>query len=366
MKKNGVFLIIFIGVVLVGLFWLRSRPAPGRDTDTTVALEEQPPAVDERPLIEAFGLVEAAQVTNINIEFPARVRRFYVKEGEKVSLGQVLLALDVEEYYSEIRNTEYELQTTLYELNTVQSEAAELAAKIAVKEEELATENAYELRQISSDLAKAHQDFDKKKELLAIKAVPASEVTELEKAVADLTRSYQQLRREKEEEIKRLRSELSLLKGGSGPEVTRINMLKQKIVLLEEKLAMLGNKLDQNFIRDNKVIAPTGNAVVYEIGYAEGDLITAERKVLSLISLDSLVVKANIAEEFIKDLRLGAEAVITPVADYNRTYHGKVIRRSQVAIKDSGETVVPVEISIEDRDEFLLPNFNVDVKIYIN
>jgi hypothetical protein len=37
-----------------------------------------------------------------------------------------------------------------------------------------------------------------------------------------------------------------------------------------------------------------------------------------------------------------------------------------VAVKDNGETVVPVEISIDDQNDFLLPNFNVDVKIYID
>lgn len=368
MKKKGMIIIIVIGVILAGFFLIQSRPDPSQESQPVAAVEEQPPKVEERPYIEAFGLVKATTVTNINIDFPARIRQIYVKDGEKVRQGQVLLTLDVEEYRTEIRTTEYELQTTLYELKKLESETADLAAKIATKEEELATETAYELRQIRSDLAKAQQDLRKKKELLALKAIPASEVAELEKSVADLNRSYEHLRSEKEEEIKQLKNELALkkgsIKGNPGREVTSINMLKQKIALLEEKLAMLRKKLDQDFIRNNEVIAPTDNAVVYEIGYADGDLVTLERKVLSLINLDSLVVKANIAEEFIKDLRLGAEAVITPVADYSRTYRGKVIRRSQVAIKDSGETVVPVEISIEDRDEFLLPNFNVDVKIY--
>lgn len=371
MKKKGVFFIILLlaGVVLAGFFLVKSKPDTGQKSKTgvtDVTAAEEPAAGKERPYIEAFGLVKATTVTNLNIDFPARVRRLYVKEGEKVRSGQTLLALDVEEYHTEIRNTEYELQTTLYELKKVESEAAELAAKIAEKEEQLATESAYDLQQIRADLAKARQDLDKKKKLLAIKAVPASEVTELEKAVADLNRAYEQLRSEKEDEIKRLKTELSLIKGGSGTAVTRISMLKQKAALLEEKLNLLRKKIDRDFIRNNEVIAPLDNAVVAELGYAEGDLITPDRKVLSLIGLDNLVIKANIAEEFIKDLRLGAEAVITPVADYRRTYHGKVTSRAQVAIKETGETVVPVEISIEDRDEFLLPNFNVDVKIYID
>lgn len=35
-----------------------------------------------------------------------------------------------------------------------------------------------------------------------------------------------------------------------------------------------------------------------------------------------------------------------------------------MAIKENGETVVPIEISVDNKDSFLRPNFNVDVKIY--
>jgi hypothetical protein len=51
---------------------------------------------------------------------------------------------------------------------------------------------------------------------------------------------------------------------------------------------------------------------------------------------DTLVIKANVAEEFIKDVKQGAKVEI-----------------------------IPVEISIDNKDSFLLPNFNVDIKIYM-
>ncbi|NLM37626.1 MAG: HlyD family efflux transporter periplasmic adaptor subunit [Firmicutes bacterium] len=366
MKKKGMILIILLLTVVAGIALFRAgrNQKPPKESQ---AVDERP-VVAERPCIEAFGLIKANAVMNINIDFPARVRRFYVKEGEPVTIGQALLSLDVEEYHTEIRKTEFELLNACYELKKTESQLTRLTAEIAEKEAQLTQESGYELSQIRSDLAKARQDLEMKKKLLKIQAIPASEVAALEKTVADLNRSYEHLRREKEEEIKKLKAELALIQKpvmqSSGQEVTGLSIQKEKITLLEEKLAMLRKKLDQTFIRNDAVISNIKNGVVYEIGYAEGDLLTVERKVLSIIDLDSLVVKANIAEEFIKDLRPGAEAVITPVADYTRTYHRKVVRRSEVAIKDNGETVIPVEISIEDRDAFLLPNFNVDVKIY--
>jgi multidrug resistance efflux pump len=77
-----------------------------------------------------------------------------------------------------------------------------------------------------------------------------------------------------------------------------------------------------------------------------------------------MIVEANIPEEFAKDAKVGSRVEIVPVADGSKTYAGTVSRISSLAVKSSGETVIPVEIVIVGTDGFLLPNFNVDVKIY--
>lgn len=355
MKKKGIILLFFVVVaILIGVL-SRSKSSLKSTGATTDAVTTEPVATPERPSIEAFGLVKPTEVMNINIDFPARVRRLYVQEGEKVTLGQPLLALEVEEYRTEIRATEYELQLARHELKQIESEIARLSTKITEKEKQLVQESAYELSQIKSDLRKAQQDLATKKALLKVNAIPAEEVASLEKTVVDLSRSYAHIRTEKETELKDLKAELTL---------NGLGIQKERVKLLEAKLEMLRKKLDQSFIRNDELISNLANGVVSAIGYAEGDLITAERKIFSIINLDSLIVKANLAEEFIKDVHPGTEAIITPVADYSRTYPGKVIRRSDLAITENGETVVPIEISIENRDDFLLPNFNVDVIIY--
>jgi hypothetical protein len=35
-----------------------------------------------------------------------------------------------------------------------------------------------------------------------------------------------------------------------------------------------------------------------------------------------------------------------------------------MAIKTNGETAIPVEIALSAKDDFLLPNFNMDVTIF--
>ncbi len=55
--------------------------------------------------------------------------------------------------------------------------------------------------------------------------------------------------------------------------------------------------------------------------------------------------------------------VVSPTADLNRKYKGKITRISSMAIKKNNETIVQVDINLLDNDSFLKPNFNVNVKI---
>ena len=77
----------------------------------------------------------------------------------------------------------------------------------------------------------------------------------------------------------------------------------------------------------------------------------------------TLIIEADVSEEFIKDVKIGDNAAIISLADPSKEYKGKSTTISNMAVKKNGETIVPVEISIDNNDGFLLPNFNVDVEI---
>jgi HlyD family secretion protein len=133
----------------------------------------------------------------------------------------------------------------------------------------------------------------------------------------------------------------------------------ERAASIENDIKLLKDKLNKDYISGNNIICPVENGIVSELGYKAGDGISSEKKLLSLMDADSLVVKANVPEEFIKDVKLGAKA------DKNRKYAGKVAAISQKAQLQNGETVIPVEITIDNNDSFLLPDFNVDISIYI-
>ena len=80
-------------------------------------------------------------------------------------------------------------------------------------------------------------------------------------------------------------------------------------------------------------------------------------------NLETLTVKANVLEEFVRDVEVGASVTLIPDADRNRTYHGRVETLAGAASVAQNETVVPVTVSVEDADAFLRPGFNVDLFI---
>jgi multidrug resistance efflux pump len=82
------------------------------------------------------------------------------------------------------------------------------------------------------------------------------------------------------------------------------------------------------------------------------------------MNLDGMVVRANVSEEFIKDVKSGLKVEIIPVADKSKKYNGTVKMIASRAEVQNGETVIPIEISIDDNDGFLMPEYNVDVEIY--
>ncbi|MCW3488507.1 efflux RND transporter periplasmic adaptor subunit [Dethiobacter alkaliphilus] len=173
----------------------------------------------------------------------------------------------------------------------------------------------------------------------------------------DLTEYNAQIEN-KERELKIARLELDRTSG-----TTLRNMQRERIAALELELSLLEEKLAKSYLDEETIIADFKSGVIYDIVPRPGDMLTPGSKVFSVMELDNLTVEANIFEEFIKDVEIGAAVTIIPLADRTQEYQGEVTAISAKAINQNGETVVPVQISITDNDGFLKPNFNVDVII---
>jgi HlyD family secretion protein len=305
--------------------------APAADPSTAAAAEQA-------QYVEAYGIVKSTDIRNVTLEFEAPVDKIHIKEGERVKPGQQLVTLDLSGELSRLENKELELQAAQNEIRS-----------------SLSASNP-ELKKLQNDLRNAQAVYDKDNAQLASKqalydagSISLSEldgakrlVEADKKAVEDITYAIESTKNSKG---------------------TLKDQKSVQAAVLEADLKLLKSRLGKSYINGPDIVSDVNNGLVYEIGYTAGDITSPQKKLLSILNLDTLIVEANVPEEFIKDVKTGAEAIILPTADKSRQYKGKVTYISGRAFNNNGETLVQVNISIADRDDFLLPGYNVDVKI---
>lgn len=142
------------------------------------------------------------------------------------------------------------------------------------------------------------------------------------------------------------------------------NAQDAKIAAEQAEVDALKSLLNKGYLNGSNVVSDMDNAVVTDLGYKKGDVVSAQQKILSLQDLGSLYIDAKVGEEFIKDVQAGKAVTIIPTSNPSAKYTGKVVSISNAAVTEqNGETNIPVEISIDNSDGKLLPNYNVDVQI---
>ncbi len=308
--------------------------------------------------VEAFGLVKAEESRDIIIDFPAIVSEVLVKEGQHVSMHDPILTLDSAQYESQLSNKKSELNIAKLEhqkvinsleelsLGNNESEISKLKNELAllIKIKEHAAEQFNSNEKLYNEGAISKEAYDLSKQNME-EAINNAENIQYELQQAESNTMQFTLKLESEKNQSEIQSEL--------------------ISQIENNLADLERKLNKSYIMGTQIISDCENAAIYNIAYTSGDIIDTDKKAFSIANLDKLIVEADVVEEFIKDVREGSSVRIVPVADRTKEYKGIVSYISQMAFSKNGETVVPIKISIEDTDSFLLPNYNVDVFINV-
>jgi multidrug resistance efflux pump len=322
--------------------------------DKQATTEAAPVQVKENS-VEAFGVVKATDVHNVNISFAATVERVTVREGQKIKKGDVLMTLNIQDYMTQISAKQHEV-------NAIRLEIKKLQGKII--EADIFKSNDPDVKKLANDLKHAKQVYDNiikehadKQELYQSGAISKYELDEFmkivenrKKDVIDLSYSLDIAMHDKQIGNKELSN--------------NITIQQEKAAALDKEISAMKEKLSQTYIKGEEIISDVDNGVVFELGYIDGDIVSPAKKALSIMNLDKMIVRANVSEEFIKDVKLGQKVEIIPVADKTKKYSGAVVMIASRAEVQNGETVIPVEISIDSNEGFLMPEYNVDVEIF--
>jgi HlyD family secretion protein len=323
-------------LVLLAIGLLASTAACGNEAAAApVATADQ----SQNQNVEAFGVVKATSVKNITLDFQAPITKLYIKEGERVKSGQPLVALDLSEMENTIGNKNLSLAAAKSNLNRTLSNT--------------------DLKKLQNDQKNAQTIYDKdakeletKESLYSAGSITLNDLDSFKKQVDGDKKSLQDIAYAIENQ-----------KTSKGTEND------QKILessLLESDLKLLDSRLAKPYIKGSDVISDINDGLVYDLGYTQGDIAGPQKKLFSIMDLNTLVVEANIPEEFINDVKVGSTVSIIPTADKTRKYTGKVSYISGIASNNNGETQIPVNITVDNMDDFLLPGFNVDISVTVD
>lgn len=298
----------------------------------------------EKEYVEASGIVKSKNIKNLIIDFPSYVEKVNVEEGRRVKKGEVLVTLNLEEFKVAISKREQELKASQIALQNLQDKLNRNNPGVKKLQNDLKyAEDIYN---------KALKDYESQEKLFSLGAISKRELDEQKDAL-----------NVKKKNVEDVKYSLDDIQYNVQQDSKEVKMQNEKVISLEKDLKSSREKLSRSFMQDNNIISELFNGVVYEIGYKPGDILSSSKKVLSIMDLDSIYISAKVAEEFIKDVKAGAEVIIHPLFDSAKTYNGRVERISDMATLENGQTFVMVDISVGNKDEILLPNFNVETEI---
>jgi len=298
------------------------------------------PKTETRHFVEVFGTIRALDTKNMMLDFPAAIEIVHVRDGQRVKKGDPLVTLNCKEFKADINKKENELNIARLELVKKKDDAELQNLLNTLKYEEESYEKAREdLNNIGEVLYKAG-------------AISKDQLDEYKNSVKD-----------SKENVEEIKLTLNSLKNERD---INLKIQQEKVSALDYALKVSRDKLNRSNLINDVITADIQNGLVYDIGYLPGDVVDTEKKVLSILNLDSIFVQVDVAEDFIKDVNLNAQATIVLVADKSKKYQGKVARISDKAIQKNGETTILVDIAVDNKDDFLLPDYNVDVSIEMN
>lgn len=365
-------------IALAGSFLIASA-CSDKDVSKTVSTPKQAAAQAKDNVVEAPGKIKANDSKNIILDFSASVQTVHVKGGQHVKQGDELITLDIHDIKQQIFNKEKDLSQARLQLEVSTNDIASAEKELEREKSEYGSETdnnaSTELKEndyknAQDELNRAKEDLASKEALYETGAVSKNDLTTAQRRVQDAEKAVANKYLALSDGQNGRKDTMDKLETGISQQTAKVNNLKlnieiqkQKIEVLESDIKQLKDKLSKSYIKEDKVVSDVKNGVVQEIAHVAGDFVQANTKLLNLVDLDSMVIEADVSEDFIKDVKSGAEVVILPLSDSSRQYKGRVLKIADVGVEKNGETVITTEISIDNPDEYIKPDFSVDVKI---
>ena len=284
-----------------------------------------------RSLVSTNGKIEPVNNFEAHAPVSASVRRVYVKEGNSVKKGELLVVLDDAEARAQAARAQTQLKAAQADLS---------AAERGGSQEEMLSLEA-QLVKASTDRDSAQRNLEALKKLALEGAASAGEVREAENALA---RADAQLTFLRQKQTKRY----------SNSELAR--------VAAQQTEAQAAYAAAQDVLAKSNIRAPF-DGIVYSLPAKQGGFVAAGDLLLQVADLRKVLVRAFVDEPDVGRLAPGDPIEITWDAVPGRMWHSAVTAVPSTVKLRGSRNVGETTSIVDNQDLKLLPNINVGVTI---
>jgi HlyD family secretion protein len=322
--------VLGIGVSAVVIFFIAARRGddhPIRISTVKVARQDLSSSVSTN------GKVEAVEPRIIQSQLTTFVESVLVKDGQKVSRGQLLLTLDTTELRSELAHLREQLLAAQEEQKTAAGggatdDRAQLEADLA---------------KVNTEIARLRREADALQRLYAKQAATREELDQnklaLDKALADKGVL------EHRQAAMASRAKTAVERAG-----LRIDEARNSIRSLEEK------------INSGRVLAPI-SGTLYALPARAGTLVHTGDLLGEIADLSRVRVRVFVDEPDLGSLKEGQSVQISWDGLPDQMWMGRVEQLPKTIVGRGSRNVGEILCSVQNQNADLLPNSNVNARI---
>ena len=408
--KSIIAVIVIIAIGTCGYLGYKKFIAkPNREMSAFAhnSLTERVTKQDMQETITASGSVLLDDEIEVYAEGETnKIKTILVEEGDMVEAGQLLAEYDVEDTKEElenkirdlkrdIQNAQLNIESTI--LPTSDDEITKLENEVTKAEKNLydaqvslynydtkITQQQTTIDNAKRDMEKALKEYEDNAKLLEVGGVSQSEYDESGDSYKKAQDTYNQaldsmeeIKKEQqsaglniktlENSVTEAKNSLEKAKDIFSDDATKIKYEQQKLTLegLQVSLSVYQKDLEELVYYTYSDVS----GKVTEVCVDEGTFTEENTVILKIADFDNLIVSANIEEYDAPNIEEGQRVEMTSDGLEDKVYTGTVRKVDPSASSATSmmgtETVVPIEITVDNPDGVLKPNYSLDLEIMV-
>jgi HlyD family secretion protein len=292
--------------------------------------------------VAVTGTIEATQV-DVSVKITGRILKRLVKEGDRVTRGQVLVRLDDSELAADVRRQDAALRSAQATLRDLEKGARPQE----IEDARAAVSSAEATRTMTE------REYQRSDELYRKNLIAAQDVDRARQAY-EVAKAQERSARER----------LALLLSGSRPD--QIDAARWQVTQAESALVQAQSRL-----REAVVVSPL-DGVVLRKNLEAGETANPGVPILTLVNPKDVWLRAYVAETEVGRIKVGDAAALRVDAFPNRVFTGRLIEiaseaeftpRNVQTKKERVTLVFRIKIQIDNPDGLLKPGLPADADV---